>query len=126
MAVSRDEQQVVLQDKCCNPQVIVGNRSAGSFELNEKTRIVFCGLPAGKQHAHRRLGEQPIQQDLIPALLRAPMKAGLDFTENYEWNPDFFTGSQPIRQAGIATKQIGKPIGVEGDSHVHFFGSICR
>jgi hypothetical protein len=74
----RDECEVVFKDQRGNPKVIVRDGGTGSFELNEDSRVVFRGLPAGQQHANSRLGEQFVEQSLVPALLRSTLKTGFD------------------------------------------------
>jgi hypothetical protein len=96
--VSRDESEVVFEDQRCDPEIIVGNRRAGSPELNEDPRIVFRCLPAGRQHANGRFGELPVQQTLIATLLRATEKPGLDLARCEKRNPDFLRGTQLLRQ----------------------------
>jgi hypothetical protein len=98
VSISRNEDEVVLEYQRCDPKMVVRNRGAGSPELNENSRILFRCFPTGQQYANGRLGEQPVQQSLIPALLRATLKSGLDLTQYEKRNPDFLSGTQLLRQ----------------------------
>jgi len=96
--ISRNEDEVVFEYQRCDPKIVVRNRGAGSPELNENSRILFRCFPARQQHTNRTLGEQPVQQILIAALLRAALKSGLDLTQYEERNPDFLSDTQLLRQ----------------------------
>ncbi len=93
MFVSCNQKEVVLQNECGYPQVIIGDWSSGSLELKENAGVVFRRLTARQQDADGGLREQPVQQYLVPALLRASEKASLDFAEHNKRDPDFFTRS---------------------------------
>ena len=64
--ISCDENQIVFEHQRCDPKVVVRNRGTGSPELNENPRVMFRCFPARQQHTHSGLGEQSVQQILMP------------------------------------------------------------
>jgi hypothetical protein len=82
MLVSSDEHQVMFERECRDPQVVIGNGSAGALELNEYTRIVLCRFPARKQNINGLLSEESLQHALVAVLLSTTVESSLDLGEN--------------------------------------------
>ena len=106
MLVPRDQTQVIFQRECSDPQIVVGNRGAGTLELDEQTRVMFGRFPAREQNRNGCLCQKLMQQILIPAVLRTTVKSCLDLSQNHQWYPDFVAGPQPIRQFTITLEKI--------------------
>ena len=61
--------KIVLQDQRRNPKIVVGNRRAGTFELDKQARIVLRRFPRRKQNSDRGLGQQALKKKLVAVLL---------------------------------------------------------
>src|ERR1700685_69227 len=83
-------------------------------------------FPPRKQNIHRGLGEEAGEKDFVPVLLRAAIKSRLDLRHDDQRDPDFIAFAQTVSQLRIALKQIGEPVGVEGNSYFHLSQSIWR
>src|SRR5580692_3727809 len=116
----------MLQHECRNPEVVVRDRRSSAFELYEQSRVVLSRFPRRKQNSDRRFGQKALEKNLVPVLLGAAMKSSLDLGQDDQRNPDFVAFAQPVSQFGVALKQIGEPVGVQGDSYFHLSQSIWR
>lgn len=87
VSVSRDQNEVVFEHQRCDPKMVVGHRSTGPPQLNEKASILFRRLPAGQQNGDSGLGKQPVQQAFVGPLLRPTLKSGHS-------SPNAFGGSR--------------------------------
>ena len=72
--IASDQQEIMLQHQRRNPEVVVGNRRPGTFELYKNTRIVLGRFPRRKQNSYRRFGQEALQKKLVALLLRSRRK----------------------------------------------------
>lgn len=124
MAITRDENQIVFESKGGDPDVVVGDGSTRSLELNKKASIVFGGFSSGQQHRYCRPSEKASEERFIANLLIATVKAGFHFRQDNQRDLDFVAEREPVGECGIALKEVGQPIGIEGDPHFHLSQSI--
>ena len=126
MPVPRDQDQVMLQRKRADPQIVIWNRSTRTLQLNEQPGVLLGCLAAWKQYPYGLFCEEPPQQTLVSMRPVAAIKPCLDLGKHDHGNPDFNTDGEEFRQLGIAFEKVRQPVGVERDSHFHLSQSILR
>jgi len=107
MPVARDQSEIVFQSLRANPKVHMGNGRTGPFQLDKQPRPLLRGLAAGEQDADGFLGQEFLQDDLVPVPPAATLESRLDLRQHEERNPNFFASSQQIGQFGIASQEVG-------------------
>ena len=116
----------MLRSQRGDPQMVVGDRGSGAFELDEKASVVFDGFPGCEQYRHGVTLEEAGKQSLVVSMACSTVEARFDFSQHDIGNPDFLAGSEKRRKVSISPKQVGQPIGVESNSHFYLSGSIRR
>jgi hypothetical protein len=107
MAVARNQYKVVFEDDRGNPQVAIGDRCSGAFQLNEQAGVLFGCFPAWRNNAHGRFTKKLVQEDLVASLLRSTQEAGFDFSEDDQREANFVAAVEPRHKFRIASKKIG-------------------
>src|ERR1700751_4240170 len=125
MGVAGTQDKRMLQDECCNPHIVSRNGGTLLTQLPVNDGVMMRRLLVGIEDPDTGLQEKAPQDSLVARTLAAHSKAGAQFSQHDERQPDFIRQLDRLDDGCVAPAKIGVTVCVERHPQRHNSASIA-
>ncbi len=122
--VASAEREIVLQNQCCNPDVIGGDWGPLTAELAIDSSVVMGGLVVGKKDVDTISDQKLVEDPLVLRGVTPDCEPSPEFAQDHKGQEDFLGGLQSFERLGVSSTEIRVPVGIQGKSHFHNSASM--